>query len=43
MSLQDFEIIQKIGKGSYSGVYSVARKEDGKRYAMKKVMFSNAK
>ena len=35
--MEQFEIINKIGEGAYSIVYTVKRKEDGKIYALKKV------
>ena len=37
MSLIDFKILDKLGKGAYSNVYRVSRREDGKIYALKKV------
>lgn len=37
MSVLDFKIQEKLGKGAYSNVYKVTRKEDGQVYAMKKV------
>jgi len=36
-SIKEFEILKHLGKGSYSNVYKVKRKTDGKFYAMKKV------
>ena len=36
-SLKDFQIISRIGEGSYSSVYKVKRVSDGKEYALKKV------
>ena len=36
-SLEDFEIIKKIGDGAYSNVYKVKRLYDGEFYALKKV------
>lgn len=36
-TLDDFEVMQKIGSGSFSCVYKVKRTEDGNIYAMKKV------
>jgi NIMA (never in mitosis gene a)-related kinase len=37
MSMQDFELICKVGDGSYSTVYKVKRVVDGCVYALKKV------
>lgn len=39
MSLQNFEILNKIGEGAYSIVHKVHRKSDGVVYALKKVRF----
>ena len=39
MSLQNFEIFNKIGEGAYSVVHKVKRKSDGEIYALKKVRF----
>lgn len=39
-SLKDFTIKEKLGEGSFSSVYKVTRKSDGKDYAMKKVKIS---
>ena len=36
-NIKKFEILKHLGKGSYSNVYKVKRKNDGKFYAMKKV------
>lgn len=36
-TIEDFKIIQKLGEGSYSTVYKVVRKQDGKIYSLKKV------
>jgi len=38
--LADFEILKKLGSGSFSSVYKVRRKSDGQEYAMKKVLLS---
>lgn len=38
MSLKDFKILQKLGAGAYSVVHKVKRKDDGKVYALKKVI-----
>jgi NIMA (never in mitosis gene a)-related kinase len=40
MSLKDFEVIKELGKGAFGSVSMVRRKEDGKRYAMKRVRIS---
>ena len=37
MSLAEFEIGKELGKGAFSSVYLVKRKEDNKIYAMKRV------
>lgn len=37
MSLSHFEVLNKIGEGTYSQVYRVRRKLDGQVYALKKV------
>ena len=36
-TFEDFKILQKLGEGSYSTVYKVIRKQDGKIYSLKKV------
>jgi NIMA (never in mitosis gene a)-related kinase len=41
MSLQDFQILSKLGEGAYSSVYRVRRLQDGKEYALKKVRMLN--
>lgn len=41
MSLQNFEILNKIGEGAYSVVHKVRRKSDGEIYALKKVKFGS--
>lgn len=38
--MSKFEIIKKLGKGSFASVYQVIRKEDNQQYAMKRVSFS---
>jgi len=37
MSLNDFQILEKLGKGAYSSVYKVKRRIDNEIYALKKV------
>ena len=37
MSINDFDIIEKLGKGTFSEVFKVKRKTDDKIYALKKV------
>lgn len=37
MSLLDFDIVKKLGSGSFSDVFQVRRKSDQQVYAMKKV------
>ena len=37
MSLDDFQIWEKLGEGAYSSVYKVKRKNDEAFYALKKV------
>ena len=41
MSLSDFEILSKIGKGAYSTVFKVRRKDDREIYALKQVKMQN--
>ena len=36
-NINDFEVLKLLGSGSFSNVYKVRRKTDGKMYAMKKV------
>jgi NIMA (never in mitosis gene a)-related kinase 1/4/5 len=40
MSLKDFDIIKELGKGAFGSVSMVKRKEDGQKYAMKRVRIS---
>jgi len=40
MSMNDFVILSKLGEGSYSNVYKVKRINDGKEYALKKVILN---
>ena len=41
MSVNDFEIIAKLGEGAYSSVYKVRRVIDQTIYALKKVKLLN--
>jgi len=41
MGLSDFEILSKIGEGSFSSVWRVKRISDGQEYALKKVRLLN--
>ena len=41
MSMNNFDIIEKLGEGSYSTVFKVHRKSDSQVYAMKKVKFNS--
>lgn len=41
-SMNQFEIISKIGEGAFACVYKVKRREDGKLYALKKIKISNS-
>lgn len=41
--IKDFQILQKIGEGSYSSVYKVRRLTDNIIYALKKVKLLNLK
>ena len=40
-SIDNYEIIKEIGKGSFSNVYLVKRKDNSKEFALKKVNLSN--
>ena len=40
-SIDDYEIIKEIGKGSFSNVFLAIKKENNKEYALKKVNLSN--
>ena len=37
--MNDFKVIQTLGKGSFGTVYKVKRKTDGLFYALKKVRY----
>ena len=39
--MENFEILEKLGEGSYSTVYKVKRKLDNQIYALKKVRLLN--
>jgi NIMA (never in mitosis gene a)-related kinase len=41
MSMNDFEILAKLGEGAYSSVYKVKRLVDESIYALKKVKLVN--
>lgn len=43
MSANDFQILSRLGEGSYSSVWKVIRLSDGKEYAMKKVKINALK
>lgn len=43
MSSSDFEILEKLGEGSFSIVYKARRVSDGLIYALKKVRFISLK
>ena len=40
MGAKDFEVLNRLGEGSFSSVWKVRRFSDGKEYAMKKVRMS---
>lgn len=42
-SLKSFNVLQKLGEGSFAAVYKVQRIDDKKMYAMKKVTLSLAR
>lgn len=39
MSMEDFSIIEPLGKGSFGSVIKVVRKSNGQVYAIKQVPF----
>lgn len=41
MSLREFQILDKLGEGTYSSVYKVKRLTDNAIYALKKVRMAN--
>ena len=41
--INDFQIIEKLGKGAFSSVYKVKRIKDGNTYALKKVKLLSLK
>lgn len=41
MSLKDFQIVSKLGDGTYSTVYKVIRNQDNETYALKRVKILN--
>ena len=41
--MENFEILEKVGEGSFSIVYKVKRKIDNQIYALKKVSLQNLK
>lgn len=43
MSLQDFDIHEKLGEGAFSTVFRVFRRSDQQVYALKKVRFGPLK
>jgi NIMA (never in mitosis gene a)-related kinase len=40
-SIDNYEIIREIGKGSFSNVFLAIKKDNHKEYALKKVNLSN--
>lgn len=43
MPMEDFEIKEDLGKGSFGSVVKVVRKSDGEVYAMKQVNLSSCR
>ena len=41
MSLKDFQIVSKLGEGTFSTVYKVLRVQDSTIYALKRVKIVN--
>jgi len=41
MSLKDFQVVSKLGEGTYSTVYKVLRIQDNQTYALKRVKILN--
>jgi len=39
--MSEFRVLEKLGEGSFAGVYKVLRKSDDKLYALKKVKFDS--
>ena len=42
-SFNDFELIRTLGKGAFSTVYLVRRKQDRKQYALKSIIMEKLK
>lgn len=40
-SIEDFQVLRKIGEGTYSTVYKVRRFADDQKYALKKIKLDN--
>lgn len=36
-SIQNFQLLKKLGKGAFGSVYKVKRLEDGQVYALKRI------